>query len=252
MNRNLFTRIMGLGEDILKSLHGSGLPLRRVFDREYVAAWHQFHNFKPNSVQTLIDIGAHKGLYTSRAARYFQLKRAILIEPLPKLAAHLRKLRIPGVEVVEAAMSDNVDNAIFMVSKVEQASSLLEMNPSMSDAYSLDMSETEKITVRVTTLDQTVSDLNIQSIDLLKIDVQGSERDLLAGAKNTLKKIKFVQVEVLFVEHYHGCAQFFEIHSIMKRAGFRLCRLVDFSHDSTGALLQADAIYQNVKHCRPS
>ena len=223
------------------------MPVRRIFDREYVAAWRQFHDFAPDAVHTLINVGAHEGLYAGRAARYFSLERTILVEPLPKFAGNLRKLNLPGQEVVEAAMSDKVGEATFTVSNTEQASSLLEINPAMSGAYNLDMSESQRITVRVTTLDQTVSDLGIQSIDLLKIDVQGAERALLAGASSALQKTKYVQIEVLFVEHYQGCAQFFEIDSIMTGAGFRLCRLVDFSHAADGTLLQADAVYLNCR-----
>ena len=248
MKNSVYHRVLGVIRDVLTSLIEPGLPLRKVFDRNYMAAWHAFREFDPASVETLLDIGAHEGLYAARAARYFSLKRTILVEPLPKFAANLRKLTLPGAEVVEAAMSDNLGEATFTVSKTEQASSLLEINPEMSGAYNLDMSESQRITVRVTTLDQTVSDLGIQSIDLLKIDVQGAERALLAGASRALQKTKCVQIEVLFVEHYQGCAQFFEIDSIMTGAGFRLCRLVDFSHAADGTLLQADAVYLN---CQP-
>jgi FkbM family methyltransferase len=245
MKNSAYHRFLGVLRDVLTSRIEPGLPLSKVFDRNYMAAWSAFRDFDRASVETLVDIGAHEGLYAARAARYFSLKRTILVEPLPKFAKNLRKLNLPGAEVVEAAMADKVGEARFTVSNTEQASSLLEINPTMSDAYKLDMSESQRITVKVTTLDQTVSDLGLESIDLVKIDVQGAERALLAGASSALKRTKYIQIEVLFVEHYKGCAQFFEIDSIMSEAGFRLCRLVDFSHTVDGVLLQADAIYLN-------
>jgi FkbM family methyltransferase len=245
MNRNLFGRILGIAEDLLGALRGSGLPPGKVFSREYVAAWGQFKDFAPDAVRVLVDIGAHEGLYASRAARYFSLSRTILVEPLPKFADNLRKLNLPGQEVVEAALSDKVGEATFTVNNTEQASSLLEINPDMSEAYRLDMVAGEKITVKMTTLDQLAADLKLDGIDLVKVDVQGAERELLAGAARILRKTKYVQIEVLFVEHYRGCARFFELDELLAKSGFRLCRLVDFSHSREGFLLQADAIYVN-------
>ena len=236
---------MGIGEDFLGALRGSGLPVGKVLDREYVAAWGQFKAFAPDSVRTLVDVGAHEGLYASRAARYFSLSRTILVEPMPKFAGNLRKLNLPGQDVVEAAVSDKVGEATFTVNNTEQASSLLEINPDMSGAYKLDMVAAEKITVKVTTLDQLAADLKLDRIDLVKIDVQGAERELLAGAAKILRSTKYIQIEVLFVEHYRGCARFFELDEILTKAGFRLCRLVDFSQSPDGALLQADGIYLN-------
>lgn len=245
MNRSIFDRMIGIGEDLLGSLRGSGLPTGKVFDREYVASWNQFKEFDRRSVRTLVDVGAHEGLYARRASRFFDLTRTILVEPLPKYAAKLRTLPFPGAHVIEAALSDRIGEATFTLNATEQASSLLEINPAMSDAYSLNMTAVKRMPVRLSTLDQVAADLKIEAIDLLKIDVQGAERELLAGAGNALRNTKYIQIEVLFVEHYHGCARFFELDAILRRSGFALSRMVDFSHDPGGALLQADAIYVN-------
>ena len=247
MSRNLLGRIAGIGEDFLGALRGSGLPVGKILNREYVAAWGQFKEYAQDSVRTLVDVGAHEGLYACRAARYFSLSRTILIEPLPKFAGYLRKLKLPGIEVVEAALSDRVGEASFTVNQTEQASSLFEVNPDMAEAYKLDMAAAEKISVRVTTLDQLAAALKLDHIDLLKIDVQGAERELLRGAEKALRNTKYVQVEVLFVEHYKGCARFFELDEILTRSGFRLSRMGDYLHSPEGALLQADAVYFNTR-----
>jgi hypothetical protein len=75
--------------------------------------------------------------------------------------------------------------------------------------------------------------------------VQGAEKLLLAGAKNALRRTKYLQIEMLFVEHYRGCALFHELDELCRAAGFELHRLGDFSNDSKGRLLQGDAIYRN-------
>ena len=56
-----------------------------------------------------------------------------------------------------------------------------------------------KYKVKTMTLDNFVKKKKINSIDILKIDIEGSEYELLKGAKNTLKrnKIKIILVEII-------------------------------------------------------
>ena len=142
-------------------------------------------------------------------------------------------------------MSDKKGRAKFTVSRTAQASSLLEMGSGMTDAYQLDMSGREDIEVAVGTLDDLCIEENLERIDLLKIDVQGAEKSLLAGARQALRRTKYLQIEILFVEHYRGCALFPELDGICRAAGFELCGLGQFANDPRGRLLQADAIYRN-------
>ena len=245
MKKSLFHRVLKILEDFCESLSGDGPPLVKLLDRAYVAAWHQFKFFQPWEVEVLVDVGAHDGWYAKRAALYFPLKRSILVEPLPSNAEGLRKLDLPGMKVVEAAMADKKGRAKFTISRTAQASSLLEMSPGMTEAYQLDMSGQGEIEVAIGTLDALCEEEKIEHIDLLKVDVQGAEKLLLAGAKNTLRRTKYLQIEMLFVEHYRGCALFHELDELCRAAGFELCRLGDFSNDPKGRLLQGDAIYRN-------
>jgi FkbM family methyltransferase len=245
MKRSIVDRILGLSEDALASLRGAGAPLHRVLDREYVAAWREFSWCDPREVETLVDVGAHNGLFARRASLYFPLRRTIMVEPIPEEAAKLRELHLPGAEVVQAALAETKGRARFTISHAAQSSSLLEMNPEMSSAYGADMSGKTEIDVTVTTLDDVCKDHKIDRIDLLKADVQGAERALLAGALHSLRKTKYMQIEVLFVEHYRGCALFAELDFICRQAGFELHGLTNFLHDPSGKLLQADAIYRS-------
>lgn len=245
MKHTLFSKLLRLTEDVCTSLLGSGPPLRKILDREYVAAWNQFQGIKPDGIHVLVDVGAHDGWYAKRAALYFPLRRVVLVEPLPAHAAKLHKCNLPGLRVVESALSDRKGRAGFTLNSTAQASSLLEMAPGMADAYQLDMSAQQQIEVAVSTLDDLCRDEGIDRIDLLKVDVQGAEKLLLAGGREALRNTKYLQIEVLFVEHYRGCALFAELHSLLDELGFELCRLGDFCNDSRGRLLQADAVYKN-------
>ena len=55
----------------------------------------------------------------------------------------------------------------------------------------------KKIIVNCETIDSFVKRKKIKKIDVLKIDVEGSELEIILRAKNTLKKIKVIQIEVM-------------------------------------------------------
>jgi hypothetical protein len=55
-----------------------------------------------------------------------------------------------------------------------------------------------KYKVSTSTLDTFVKKNNIKSIDILKVDIEGSEYEFLKGARNTLKKnkVKIILLEI--------------------------------------------------------
>ena len=62
-------------------------------------------------------------------------------------------------------------------------------------------------------------------VTLLKLDVQGTELDVLAGATATLQRTRFVQLEVLFYSHYVGDALFQDLFDVMTDHGFDMMGL---------------------------
>ena len=57
---------------------------------------------------------------------------------------------------------------------------------------------------------------NINSIDILKIDTQGYEKNVLLGCKRTLKKIKVICLEINLWDYYEKSVTFFDIEKIIK------------------------------------
>lgn len=122
----------------------------------------------------------------------------------------------------------------------------------------------KKIEVEVQTLDSFVSQHSINYIDYLKIDVEGSEYEVLEGAKNTLPKIGVIKAEVCLVPFRKEQKLFSEVDVFLRDLGFELLKYetnpaqigykerekpfyytpVDFP-DSFGQPLSCDAIYIN-------
>jgi len=82
--------------------------------------------------------------------------------------------------------------------------------------------DTKKI--EATTIDTLISEKNINTIDYLKIDTQGTELEILKGAPNSLKnkKILVIKTEFAFIPLYKSQPVFSEIDLYLKDFGYKL------------------------------
>jgi hypothetical protein len=79
---------------------------------------------------------------------------------------------------------------------------------------------------------------------LLKIDVQGYERDVLDGAVKTLPAFLGVRTEMSLVPLYEGQALMPEIVELLARHGFELWHVEPgFTEPGTRRLLQLDGVF---------
>ena len=89
------------------------------------------------------------------------------------------------------------------------------------------LSRKEFVTYKVhtITLDSFVKKNKIKSIDVLKIDIEGSEYELLKGAKNTLNKnkIKIILVEILDKKNFYIKKEK-KILNLLKKRNFTLLK----------------------------
>ena len=82
----------------------------------------------------------------------------------------------------------------------------------------------------------------IREIDLLKLDVQGYEGRVLRGAREMLKRTKFVVVEVLFCQHYIGQSSPEEIDQLLREGGLKFIKWLR-RHPNAENPLEGDALY---------
>jgi FkbM family methyltransferase len=145
-----------------------------------------------------IDIGAHRGSLLAEICRVAPGGRHIAVEPLPNLAAYLREA-FPHVTVHEAAAWNHPGETTFSHVRAAEGWSGLKFRP-LPGGLDPDL---EEITVRLARLDDLIdSDAPPR---LIKIDVEGAERQVLEGALRTV--VEF-QPTVIF-EHGSGSAEHF-------------------------------------------
>jgi FkbM family methyltransferase len=85
-------------------------------------------------------------------------------------------------------------------------------------------------TIELITLDDWCSENGLERVDLVKLDTQGSELDILRGAKHTLEGVSVVQTEVEFNPMYAGQPLFGDVDRYLRERGFVLWQLDNLSH----------------------
>jgi len=134
---------------------------------------------------TVLDIGAHHGLYTLLTAkRVGQRGRVIAFEPSPRecrrLAKHVRVNRCRNVQVEACAVGDAPGEAqLFMVDGYRDWGNSLRP-PAVPEP-------TRPVRVAVRSLDEVLTARGIEQVDFIKLDAEGGELAVLRGAKRLLQ-----------------------------------------------------------------
>jgi FkbM family methyltransferase len=193
---------------------------------------------------TLVDVGAYEGDFTRALEQYVRIGKGILIEPLPNKAEGLRKT-FDSVEyrVLECALSPKCGFIELEVNEFEQTSSVLKIRRGIAELSGVNVDLKKTIQCRTCTLDDVIFEEGLDSVDLLKIDVQGAEHLILAGGRKTLDITSMIWIEVSFKPLYEMSSTFFDIYKLLYDVGFKFCELEPGFRGSDGELLQGNALF---------
>jgi len=165
----------------------------------------------------VVDVGANTGQWSSMLLNCVMPEKLVIIEPLPDAFAALqKKFRNNGrVELDNVAIGERESVETLKVTRDTTGGSFLQPREEMRAVIGSNWTITFEVEVPMTTLDRLLVDL--AEVSLLKIDVQGYEKQVLAGAKQTLSKTKFVLVELNFMPQYDGGSWFGDVHEVLTR-----------------------------------
>ena len=104
-----------------------------------------------------------------------------------------------------------------------------------------------KETIKVKTIDLVFKELNLEGENIyLKIDTQGYESKVIAGAENSLKKIKALQIEMSLIPSYEDVISFEDMIKLLEKKNFSVFSIESGYFDiKTGKLLEVDGIFTN-------
>lgn len=134
---------------------------------------------------TVLDVGAHHGLYTLLASKCVGRKgRVISFEPSPRefaqLSRHARINFCSNVLLEQCALADQCGEAdLFLVDRFRDWGNSLRP-PAVPES-------THTIRVPVRTLDSVLERRGVSRVDFMKLDAEGAELAVLDGAKHMLQ-----------------------------------------------------------------
>ena len=149
--------------------------------------------------RVFVDVGANTGEWTALVLEGAPQARGFLFEPGAAALSRLQQRfgSLPGVHVSPVAVADvEGEHSFFEEAGAGGMSSLL-------PGHSLQAS-TERRTVQVTTLDQALDRLGVESVDFLKIDTEGYDLHVLRGAR---RRLQARRIKVLQFEYQHAWAR---------------------------------------------
>lgn len=185
-------------------------------------------------LKSVVHVGAS---YGQEVRDYFKhgIESCFLIEPIPEVFNFLEETYKSDsrIKLARNACVDKPEKLDFYIAANEGMSSSIypEINENIHS-----VGYCGKIEVDGLPLDDILKS-HAEEIDLLVVDAQGSEVKVFTGAKETLKRTKYIFTEVSRIPLYTGACVMSDVTSILKESGFSL--LKEFLNDrGTG-----DALY---------
>lgn len=192
---------------------------------------------------TVIDVGAHVGLFSQTMAKLFDKPTIYACEPVSLAFTILKKntQRTRSIKPVQVGFYDKkVRSKIFYIEHQLLVSTLF---PERFDWGEKPLAEM----VQMETLDSFIEREKITRIDILKLDTEGAEEKILKGAHKTLAKIRYLILEISLYKS--GGSTFSSVirHLYSKDYNFQLINIQTPFFKTAGRIATVDLLFENLK-----
>ena len=194
-----------------------------------------------------VDAGANRGQWLSALRRFARIDRAEVFEPNPEAFNALSAMFATdeGIRLHECALGAAPARMALNVTASSDLASLLNPAQALRANYHGGSRITGSLPVQVVRLDDVLGEDD--HVDLLKIDVQGFEKNVLDGARRTLARTRAIIIEMNFVRHYEGELSFGPLYDrLIDEFGFEFWDISPPHRNTDGRALWADAVFVRV------
>lgn len=221
---------------LVQALLGTvGLRLTRCGSAPHASlnslAWFFFflkeRGFAPRHI---VDVGANHGDWTRTALKYFPDAHYTLVEPQEHLRTYVQDLlaRDGRIRWVGAGAGDQVGTLPLTVSHRDDSSSFaFAAEAAKAGAHQID--------VPVTTLNELVRAGNAPFPDIVKIDAEGFDLRVLAGASELVGKTDVFLLEAMICGGYENTLE--AVIQAMSGLGYRIVAIHDLNNSPRYGLL---------------
>lgn len=199
---------------------------------------------------TIVELGARDCNETLALHQTYPTAKILSFECNPDKLPECRNRvkNIPQITLVEKAVSDKSGEISFYQIDTEKtetqwadgnpgASSLLKA----SNNYPLEKYIQKEVKVDCTTLAEELPRHNIKNVDVLWMDIQGSELNALKGLGDLLNNVAVIHTEVEFMAIYQNQPLFWDIKKYLNSRGFYVATFTSFDRNYSG-----DALFVNI------
>jgi FkbM family methyltransferase len=219
-----------------------GLPLTRLHDD-----WRILDPIGPvNRPHVLLDIGAHHGWFFHCWQDWCPNAEVHAFEPYKESLAQAEKLygSDPRVHFHPIGVGDQEKTLnLHVMADSKVSNSFLKHDARTWEQICFQTGEISKTAVEMTTLDCFGKKYGLDSIYLMKIDVQGYELKVLQGAAKMLKNTEHILVESAIQPLYRGAPKFTEVANFLNDKGFHLIGMQAW-HRGNHVLMEADMLFR--------
>ncbi|MCP1335367.1 FkbM family methyltransferase [Futiania mangrovi] len=222
-----------------------GVPSwRRALRAGVAAAVEHAPMLREGAWRTVVDVGANRGQFALAARAVLPGARIFSLEPMEEAQAVWRGLfaEDAAATLIPVAAAAEAGEARFFLSRSPDCSSLLPIGEGQVRRFP-GTGAAGCRHVQAARLDGVLAMADLVPPVLLKIDVQGAEREVLEGAGDLLSAIRDVWVEASFEALYDGQALAGEVAGWLGARGFRLTAVRN-PVTVSGGVVQADLCFR--------
>jgi len=134
----------------------------------------------------------------------FPGSKIIAFEIDKNLCEQLNKKAKPGLKYYPVALGRYEEKRTFYETNHPMCCSLYKPNEKLLSLYqNFEVAMLKSVSsVETVSLDYFVNENNLESVDFIKIDIQGAELDVFKGGVDTLREVVAIVSEVEFIPHY--------------------------------------------------
>ena len=197
-------------------------------------------------ITTVFDVGANMGQFAESLRKKGYCGRIVSFEPIKQVFAQLeaKARRDPLWTVHNCALGERAGQATINVSSESVFSSILGQRHAAT-AHAAASTNVRAETIAVATLDDVFAEFATENC-FLKIDTQGFERQVIAGAARALRSLRGLQMELPVIHLYENVWTLSQAIDHMADRGFVVSQVdpVSFHSRDGCAVVELDCIFR--------
>jgi FkbM family methyltransferase len=199
----------------------------------------------PSESPTIVDAGAAINAgdnWIDNFLQIFETPTIHAIEPRPAAVESLRARYSDNDRVIVHDCAIGAEsNKIQINVAAESGSSSVYTPKDVEQRREIYKKIENQIEVRQVPLDELIDD----SIDIIKLDIEGYELEALKGAPESLSTADIVVTELQFNPYYEGAVSADKLIRFLRQKNFELHNIYDYSVWENGKLEHGDGLFMN-------